>query len=411
MRLAFTAILAMAIAVSAFAQQMQQPSALQRRESSTTGVRSARLPLEDRLRELEKRRTDLEGIVDYIPLEGAVDENDYIIGPGDQFTISIAGGIEEQFQAIVGADGSIVLPYITAVKVAGKTLAEAKADINSALGKVIRESDLTVSLTSARMFIVNVVGMVNLPGNQTVSAVHRVFSAIELAGGRLPSGDLSRVKLIRRGAERELDLSRFLTLGDISQNPYLLDGDLVVVPGADISKPAVFVFGAGYSGEIVNIESGVTAEELIRRVDASREHIDLADIGLVRGGEIFSINLFGDGKSTSISAGDSIFFKDLPDSVYVGGRVVAGGTVPYVSGADYRAYVAMAGGVSTEGGIGQVRIIRGGEKMKPNKAGTVRRGDVIIVGTSPWYVAIETFKGLASAGSFASAIYVIGFRD
>ncbi len=413
MRIFYGFSLAMIVLISPFclAQGMSPNIGLSQSSPSSVNLRGGNFSLEDKLNEMEKKRTNIEKLASYVPLDGAVDADGYIVGPGDQFTISISGGVEEQYPIAVGADGWIVLPYTSAVEVAGQTLAEAKAKITSALGEVFKENDLTVSLTATRLFIVDVVGMVNIPGDQTVSAVQRVYSAIELAGGKLSNADISRVELIRHGEKRILDLTRYLSDGDLSQNPYLLDGDIVVVPRVDISKPVVFLSGAGCSGAVVNIDPDERIGELMRRVGVDREVIDLTDIALIRDGEGYSLSLLDKSADVPILAGDSIFFKALPDSVYVGGRVVGGGSTPYVAGMSYLNYIAMAGGVAHEGSVKAVKIIRNGEELSPRKAGAIRRGDAIIVGESTWYVVTETLKSLSGAASFATAVYVIGFRD
>ena len=60
-----------------------------------------------------------------VPLEGPVDPNEYIVGPGDVFSIIISS-IESVAAAIpVTADGHLMLPDAGAVNVAGSTLAGA----------------------------------------------------------------------------------------------------------------------------------------------------------------------------------------------------------------------------------------------------------------------------------------------
>jgi len=394
-----------------FAQEMPSQIGISREKMTSNNIRGATFTLDEKLRELEKKKMAIEKLADYVPLAGAVDENEYIVGPGDRFTISIAGGVEEQYTIIVGADGSIVLPYTSAVMIAGSTLKEAKSSIQKSLATVFQEEDISSSLTTARLFIVTVVGMVNVPGAQTVSAVNSVHSAIEMAGGNITNADIGRVKLVRDGVEKVLDLTEFLRSGDLTQNPTLLDGDIVVVPGVDTSRPAVFLFGAGYSGSVVNFDHDDGVGDLMRKVGADREMIDISDIELIRDGEIYSVNLLGEGANSGIHSGDSIFFKTLPDSVYVGGRVTKGGSVPFIAGSGYAIYVAMAGGISTEGSANKVKVIRNGKKMGVRRAGDIRRGDVIMIGTSPWYVINEGMKSLGQIGSFASAIYIIAFRD
>jgi len=396
-----------------FAQEMGHGYSIQQQTQSTSsGARTSRISLEDELRrDLEKRKQEIEELSQFIPLEGAVDEKTYTVGPGDQFAIGIAGSIEERFIVPVGADGNIVLPYIQAVEVAGKTLKVAQKEIIEQLQKVFLEEDISVSLVATRIFLVHVTGKVALPGAYTVTAAYRLQSAIELAGGYISTSDLTSIKIIRADDTLHTDLSRYFSSGDITQNPFLRDGDIIVVPGYSPGDPWIYISGAGEFDGLIPLKEDEGLLTLIGRVGADRNKLDFSGISLSRDGERFFVNLLDSEQRVPLQSRDSVFLSVMPDSVYVGGRVLQGGSKPFVPGADYSAYVAMAGGIAKEGSWDKVRIIRGGEKMRPSKAGEIRRGDVVMVGTSSFYTLIESLKALGEIASFATAVYVIGFRD
>ena len=379
--------------------------------SSSPSASAGRFDLEQKLKEMEKKETEIEQLSQYVPLEGPVDEQNYIIGPGDIFVVGIAGAVEERIMVPVGADGQLVIPQVSAVDVGGLPLADARQKVLDKLSEIFREDELSVSLVGARIFNVQVTGKVAAPGDHKVTAAHRLYSAVELAGGKLPVGDLSRVKLYRDEDTLEYDLSLFLSEGDINENPFLLDGDIIVVPGVDLSEPLVYVSGAGRVDGLVNIDPSEDFQRLMERIGADRDMVNIAEIGLVREGEKYNVDLLASEGPVSVQPGDSIFFTTLVDSVYVGGRVNRGGSQPYIAGADYMTYVGMAGGIASEGTWHKVKVVRAGETMSPRKAGEIRRGDVIMIGTSTWYVTTEILKSLGEVASLATVIYTIGFRD
>lgn len=381
----------------------------QQKAVKSGSARSARIDLENELRkEVKKRQEELQKLTQYIPIEGSVDEKNYIIGPGDQFGISISGAQDERYILQVGADGVLLLPYVSGVKVAGSSLEDAKKAISAKLESVFKGSILTVSLVGARLFVIHVTGQVALPGSYTVTSSDRVYSSIETAGGYSPSANISRVMILRGSDTIRVDLSRYIYFGDISQNPFVLDGDVIFVPGPEPSLPSVFVFGGGNIYGTVNIRDGEGVEDLLAKIGANTEVVDLSNISLLRGGRTIHIDLFSDKEPPALSDGDSVFFKILPDSVYVSGRVIQGGAKQFISGADVHTYIAMAGGIAKEGSENSVKIIRNGKKYSVKEAGTIRRGDVVIVGMSTFYAITEVVKSFGEIASLITAVYVVG---
>ncbi|HDR91502.1 MAG TPA: polysaccharide export protein, partial [candidate division Zixibacteria bacterium] len=350
-------------------------------------------------------------MTDYVPMEGSIDEDTYIVGPGDQFLVGFVGSVEEKYFVPVGADGFVILPYSTSVKVSDMSLAKAKERITEGLSQIYNERDFSVTLVSARLFVVHVTGMVSMPGSYVLTAADRINAAIEMAGGPLLSARLSNTKLIRGGDTLDIDLNRYKADGDLNSNPHLLDGDVVHLTGFEPGSPWVYLSGASFTDGTVNFNRGETISQIISRLGANRDRIDFGSIHLIRGGESYNVDLLNTTDDVALSQGDSIFLSLLADSVYIGGRVTAGGAVKYVGGLSPRAYVAMAGGIAKEGTMGKIKIYRNGEKLSERKAGHIRPGDAIIVGTDNFYLIVETARALGQIATLASTIYVIGFRD
>lgn len=101
------------------------------------------------------------------------------------------------------------------------------------------------------MYSISVVGAVKNPGVYLFSPVNRVSEAIKLANTLLDTinvpihsaGNASKRNIIlkRNGENIKLDLLRFLVLGEETSNPYLNDGDIIVVPAM---KQQVHIYGA-----------------------------------------------------------------------------------------------------------------------------------------------------------------------
>ncbi len=105
--------------------------------------------------------------------------------------------------------------------------------------------------SSEIMYNISVVGAVKNPGVYMFPPVSRVSEAIKLANTLLDTinvpihaaSNASRRNIIlkRDNEDIKLDLLRFLVLGEENSNPYLEDGDIIVVPAV---KEQVHVFGA-----------------------------------------------------------------------------------------------------------------------------------------------------------------------
>lgn len=196
------------------------------------------------------RRPSIENVGTGIPLEGVLGD-EYRIGPGDVFLITLGGAAQAQATVPVSADGRIVLPEAGAVDVDGLSIDAARSRIVGQLSRFYRNAD--ASLVQPRSFLVNVSGAVPVPGRKVVTAVGRLDDAVMQAMmmdsvvaitrlGTAPA--LRSVRIERRGsADRAYDLLRYRRAGDLDANPRLQDGDNIVVAVFDSLTGSVRVSG------------------------------------------------------------------------------------------------------------------------------------------------------------------------
>ncbi len=156
---------------------------------------------------------------------------DYPIGVGDHIIVALWGAAEFQEDYVVYRDGSIFPGGLGKIYVQGLTFENARSMLMSRFLKIVPQgTQMSVSIGQPRSINVNVVGEVNNPGPQTVSAFSNAFNCIASAGGVTEFGDLRKI-LIKRGGRiiSVLDVYEYLNTGDFGSKIYLQNNDFIVV--------------------------------------------------------------------------------------------------------------------------------------------------------------------------------------
>ena len=179
-----------------------------------------------------------------------LDADTYIIGPGDQLDLKVFSSPELSGVLPVLADGSISLPIVGSVRVAGLTPQQAGQWIQKLLSKDLLSPELQITVETPRPLKISLIGELQRPGLYTVGGspdsgglsregLPTLITAIQAAGGITPAANITDVVLQRRlpGKERRykqttLNLSMLLFEGDQQQNPYLFDGDIIKISTA-----------------------------------------------------------------------------------------------------------------------------------------------------------------------------------
>ncbi len=156
---------------------------------------------------------------------------DYPIGVGDHIVVALWGAAEFQESYVVARNGSIFPQGLGQIQVQGLTFDNVRSIIYSRFKSVVPiGTNISISLGQPRSINVNVVGEVNNPGPQTVSAFSNVFNVIARAGGVTDFGNLRNIQLKRNGKViDEMDVYKYLNSGDFGKHIYLQNNDFVIV--------------------------------------------------------------------------------------------------------------------------------------------------------------------------------------
>ncbi|MBV5259700.1 sugar ABC transporter substrate-binding protein [Synechococcus moorigangaii CMS01] len=175
-----------------------------------------------------------------ISMPAASLDQTYILGVGDELAINVFNVPEYSGDQRVLADGSLNLPAVGKVPVAGLTLEEAEVAIATRYQSELRYPRITLVLLQSRPFRVTLSGEVNTPGSYTLdgSQFPTLVQAIEASGGLTYAADLRQVQIRRlnpSGSRQTVavNLWELLQNGDASQNIPLRDGDTILIPAVE----------------------------------------------------------------------------------------------------------------------------------------------------------------------------------
>ncbi len=197
-----------------------------------------------------------------VPSSNAPVGPDYIIGPGDQFTLTLWGTTEGIFSLRVAKEGTITLPKVGVVAVAGLRYGDLENTLHRHLSRYYSNFNLSVAMGTLRTITVYVVGEINSPGSYTVSSLTSAYGALFAAGGPTKKGTLRSIQVLRGGKViKTLDIYDFLLKGDRSQDLRLQQEDTVFVP---LIGPIAGVAGTVYRPAIYELKGNETINDLLR---------------------------------------------------------------------------------------------------------------------------------------------------
>ena len=204
----------------------------------------------------------------------------YILGPGDQLDVNIYGIQQFGYSATISKNGTVNIPNVGEIFLSGLAFEAAKNKLQKQLGRIYTTlpsngSKLSVSVSNYRTILVTIIGA-QQPGNYRLSAMSSVYNALHVAGGPSDIGSYRKIELIRNNKViRTIDLYRFLTKGDQSDNVSLTDNDVIRIPSYDgritlegeIKRPGIFeVINGENLQNIINYASGFTENAYKNRI-------------------------------------------------------------------------------------------------------------------------------------------------
>ena len=178
----------------------------------------------------------------------------YILGVGDQLSIQIYGKESAEYILPITREGTILIPDVGPVKIAGLGFAEMKNFLSETIQQRIIGVNVVVSLAELRSMRIFVLGDAYKPGPYTLSSLSSVTHAIFAAGGVSDIGSLRNIEVKRAGkVVQTVDLYDLLINGDSSNDIILQSGDVVFIPSqsksvsilGEVRRPAIYELKSG----------------------------------------------------------------------------------------------------------------------------------------------------------------------
>jgi polysaccharide export outer membrane protein len=182
---------------------------------------------------------------------GSVSTADYRIRSGDVLQINVFQLQDFNREAPVDAAGTIALPLIGAVPVAGKTVRQIESEIEQRLSaKYLQNPQVLVTVKDAVGLRVAVQGAVKNPGIFPLHGDTTVTNVIAQANGFTEISDSSQVLIIRNTEQGRVatKIDAGAILSGSAPDPQVYGGDTVVVGESfirNVQKDALSLLGAG----------------------------------------------------------------------------------------------------------------------------------------------------------------------
>jgi protein involved in polysaccharide export with SLBB domain len=190
----------------------------------------------------------------FAPVLSAPVPADYPLGPGDELMIRGWGTVDIDYRAVVDRNGTISIPTVGTVPLAGVKAGDAEGVIRNAVGRMYKGVTVSVNFGQLHAITVYVVGQANRPGTYTVSSLSTLVTALFASGGPNANGSMRHVQVKRGGkVAAELDVYAFIAKGDKSGDIKLQDGDTIYIPPAGgfvalvgkVNTPAIYELKGG----------------------------------------------------------------------------------------------------------------------------------------------------------------------
>jgi polysaccharide export outer membrane protein len=171
----------------------------------------------------------------------------YHLQPGDTFDLNFDLSPEFNQTAIaVQPDGFVTLRSVGDVKVSGQTIPELTATVRQAYSKILNNPPISVNLKEFEKPYFVADGQVAKPGKYELHGNTTLTQAVAIAGGFQSSAKHSQVLLFHRVDDqwteaKLIDVKKMQKSHNLSEDPVLHPGDMLVVPKNTYSKIDRFI--------------------------------------------------------------------------------------------------------------------------------------------------------------------------
>ncbi len=164
----------------------------------------------------------------------SVNPNEYIVGTGDKFFISISGLQDISYNTMINQDGFLFIPKVGGVDLRNLTLNEAKEKITLTINKYFKNVDVYISLIGIKKITVSLLGDVKNPSSYVLPGNSRLIDLIGKSYGLMRTSNYRDIKIKSLDRTSKVyDFLKYLRFSDRKDNPLLHEGDAVIVDKID----------------------------------------------------------------------------------------------------------------------------------------------------------------------------------
>ena len=283
----------------------------------------------------------------FMPINEPNPDSGYMLDVGDVLQVQLVGPNEYIEELLINSDGSVSLPDIGELVIAGLSLNDASELIKSKVSSSFIGTEAFVNLTEIRDVNILVTGNAVNPGIYTLTGNSNILQGLLAAGGISEFGSLREINLIRDDVIVEtLDIYDLLIEGKYSIKKRLRSGDVVFV---EARKNIVTIAGAVNRPAKYEAMDGQKLISIIEYANGIDRTADLENISLERmvDGSLKTIAVPNDSyfEAIDVQDGDSIYIREYPyRQAKISGAVLKPGSYTMAAGQTISDLIEKAGG-------------------------------------------------------------------
>ena len=286
----------------------------------------------------------------FMPINEPNPDSGYMLDVGDVLQVQLVGPnayMDDTEDFLINSDGSVSLPDIGKIFIAGLSLNDASQLIKSRVNSALIGNEAFINLSEIRDVNILVTGNAENPGIYTLTGNSNILHALSAAGGVSEFGSLREINLIRDNTIIEtLDVYDLLIEGEYNLKKRLRSGDvifvearknIITIDGA-VNRPAMYeALDDQKLMSIINYANGITR-------NADRENISLERL---LEGSLKTIPVPNDSyfEAVNVEDGDLIYIREYPyRQAKISGAVLKPGSYTMAAGDTINDLVKKAGG-------------------------------------------------------------------
>lgn len=197
----------------------------------------------------------------FTPIDNVQVSDNYIIGAGDKIFIQAWGATEISYTAEVHRDGSIFIPKVGQILIAGIKYQDLELYLKEKIGKIYRNFTISATITKIKAIQINVTGFANNPGTYVLSSLSTLINVVFASGGPNLNGSLRNIQLKRNNKIiANFDMYDLLLKGDNSKDVHLLSGDIIYYAPKEIE---VAIYNGVKAPAIYEIRNNEKVKDII----------------------------------------------------------------------------------------------------------------------------------------------------